>query len=180
MPFVHDTPPADLVEHTYAGLASMRSRIQLPPHPVSVYVLSGGECEPDALAAADRGLWRYYDSRGNGRHVDMDVGTPPTINMVTEQGEFGILVRERLASIEKNARRVQQVVAARIIEIPALGEIAIWELRDGASHSFHATHYANKAFEEEAPEAFHGRIAKAWARMIDQHSKSRNPERLGG
>lgn len=164
VPFVHHTPPSDLTDRTNAARANIYSHIQLPKHPVPVYVLSGSECVADVLAAATPSLWRYYDDRGLGAHVDMEATDPPEINSTTQQGEFGIAVRDRIALIEKRARLVRQSVSVRIIEIPDLGEMAIWELRDGVSHGFHTGHHPEKALKEETPEVFYERIAEASAK----------------
>lgn len=179
MPFLRQTPPDDLERRAKAGIANLRSRLQLPKHPVCVYVLSGDECHQDLIAASKQSLWRYYDSRDNGAYVDIR-SSDLSVNSITQDRAREATVPDQIAFIERRSQIVKEDVTLRVIEVPALKVVALWELRDGISHSFHVRGFYDTVFREETPAAFHDEIEKDWKRLKAVCASHARAEALGG
>lgn len=179
MPFLRQTPPDDLERRAKAGIANLRSRLQLPKHPVCVYVLSGDECHQDLIATSKQTLWRYFDGRDNGSYVDICAGDL-MVNSITQDRSRKSTVPNQIAFIERRSQIAKEDVTLRMIEVPGLKVVALWELRDGVSHSFHVRGFYDTVFREETPAAFHDEIERQWKHSKEVYASHPRAEALGG
>jgi hypothetical protein len=112
-------------------------------------------------------------------YLDVSV-TNLAFSSITQGGRLERRVPDRIAMIEKRARRSKETIMLRIVEVPSLKETAIWELRDGLSYSFHVCPFSKDGFEEEAPDVFHKRMAEEWSRLKETYDIAERPELMGG
>jgi hypothetical protein len=90
--------------------------------------------------------------------------------MLVHRSEFRKNVSRTVLVIERNAEEISAFVSVGIIEIPALNVTAVWEKRDGQSHSFKTYGLrSSDTAEELSPDLFHERIATAWVRHVDAY-----------